>query len=502
MHFSIPLPERVSSSSTTVSALLVLCSSMISVTAGYDGSMMNALNILPAYTEYFQLNNATLGLATAAMYIGGFLGGMVYSKVTDILGRKPSLFLSYAITAIAAVIQGAAQNIAMFVVGRILVGFGNGCSTVAAPTYIAETLPHNWRAWGLGIMNDFYYVGGLLAAGVTYGTSQIDSTWAWRIPSLLQVGFSIMCILILPFVPESPRWLLFQDRREAALKVVAQTHSDGDVSHPVVLAQYQQMVDVLNYEKDAGESLSFIQIFKTPSARKRLLLVFSCALATMIPGNSIVSYYFGAMLNNAGITSADTQLQINIILNAFCLVCALAGTFFADIVGRRPNALWSTGALTVCLYIVGALTKQYGTSDYVPGIYATVAFIFLFMGAYSFGWTPLCYLYPPEVLNYAVRANGMGVFTSTMYGSGILLLFTYPFALEAMGWTTYMMNASWNILLFLFIYFFWVETKGKTLEEIDEVIEGVKHTDVPNLENIIKGKEDINIASLEIPSNQ
>lgn len=93
------------------------------------------------------------------MYIGGFLGGMLYSKVTDILGRKPSLFLSYAITAIAAVIQGAAQNIAMFVVGRILVGFGNGCSTVAAPTYIAETLPHNWRAWGLGIMNDFYYVG-------------------------------------------------------------------------------------------------------------------------------------------------------------------------------------------------------------------------------------------------------------------------------------------------------------------------------------------------------
>lgn len=166
----------------------------------------------------------------------------------------------------------------------------------------------------------------------------------------------------------------------------------------------------------------------------------------------------------------------------------MVGTYYADKIGRRPNALVSTAALTVCLFIVGVLTKEYGTSSNISGIYATVAFIFLFMGSYSFGWTPLAYLYPPEVLNYSIRSIGMGVFTLFMNGSGLVFVFSFPFALENMGWKTYMMNASWDVVLFVFIYWYWIETKGKTLEEIDEVIEGVKHTDMPNINTILETK--------------
>ncbi|KAI5456497.1 MFS sugar transporter-like protein [Mariannaea sp. PMI_226] len=488
---------RVPKSSTVVVSMLILCSSIVSVTLGYDGSMINGLNILPSYSNYFHLSAATTGLASAAPYIGGCLAGCCYGRVTDLIGRRAALFWAALITLAAIVLQTAAQNIAMFAAARILVGFGNGCSTLAGPTYVAETLPYNRRAWGLGILNDFFYVGGLIAAGTTYGTASISSTWAWRIPSLVQGVFSIFCIAILPFVPESPRWLIYKGRREEALTVIAQTHSNGDQANPIVLAQYGQIVDTLNYEESFGETMNLTQMINSPSARKRIILVTSCALATIIPGNQIVSYYFGTMLDNAGITNSNTQLQINIILNAFCLVCALAGTHFADRLGRRPNALASTAMLTICLYIVGVLTKEYGTSTNKSGIYATVAFIFLFMGAYSFGWTPLAYLYPPEVLNYAIRSKGMGIFTFVMNGSGLLFVFSFPFALDSMGWKAYMMNASWDVLLFLFIYFYWVETNGKTLEEIDMVIENVKHTDVPDLNDIMKGKENVELVEGE-----
>lgn len=158
-----------------------------------------------------------------------------------------------------------------------------------------------------------------------------------------------------------------------------------------------------------------------------------------------------------------------------------------DKIGRRPNALVSTLLLTIFLFLVGGFTKLYGDGSNKSGVYGTVALIFLFMGSYSFGWTPLAFLYPPEVLNYPIRANGLGLNMFTMYGAGCVMVFAMPFALESLGWKTYMMNASWNVALLVFIYFFWAETKGKTLEEIDEIFDGVKHSNVPDLEAIKAG---------------
>jgi Sugar (and other) transporter len=151
--------------------------------------------------------------------------------------------------------------------------------------------------------------------------------------------------------------------------------------------------------------------------------------------------------------------------------------------------------------MVGALTKVYGTSTNKSGIYATVAAIFLFQGAYSFGWTPLLYLYPPEVLNYPIRANGMGIFTFFLNGVALLCVFSFPFSLDAIGWKTYMMNGSWDVLEVVFIWYYWVETSGKTLEEIDAVLDGKKHSEAPDLEDVRRGKVefgDIDVFSGEV----
>jgi MFS family permease len=117
------------------------------------------LNILPSYTNYFHLDTATLSLQTAALWIGGCLAGLTWGKVTDIIGRRPALFWAAVITIVAIVLQTAAQDIAMFVIARILVGFGTSASGLSGPVYLAETLPFHWRGWGLGIFNDCYYVG-------------------------------------------------------------------------------------------------------------------------------------------------------------------------------------------------------------------------------------------------------------------------------------------------------------------------------------------------------
>ncbi|KAJ5814172.1 uncharacterized protein N7503_000922 [Penicillium pulvis] len=456
------------SSSSWLSVLLILCSCITSATIGYDGSLMNGLNILPAYNNYFNFDAALTGLSTATLYIGGFISGATWAHFTDYFGRKWAMFWAAMIAILATIVTTTAQNATMFIVGRVLAGYGVGASAVAAPTYLAETLPYKWRAWGLGLINDSYYIGGLVAAGVTYGTSSMgDTTWAWRIPSAIQAAFSVLCILILPFIPESLvglyTWIATKMR--------------------------ESIVDAFEYEKNA-RNISFFAALKGASSRKRLLLASSTALFSIITGNMIASYYLGSFLTSAGIPNTNTQLQINIILNCFCLVCALVGTWFSDKIGRRESALISTILATICLFLVGVLSKFYGTTHDTSGIYGTIAMIFLFMGSYSFGWTPLLYLYPPEVLNYQIRATGMGLMNVVMNGAALLMLFALPFALQSIGWRTYMINAAWDVLIVVFIYFCWVETKGKTLEEVDFLFIGNRPISTSGLEKEATGDEE------------
>lgn len=271
--------------------------------------MLNGLNILPSYTDYFQLNAATTGLNTASVFIGGILGPLVSGVVSDYFGRRPTIFWGSLVTIVGVILQTAAQNIAMFVLSRIILGFGTAVSGIAAGVYLSETFPSRYRAWGVGVLNDFYYVGALIAAGITLGTGQWESTWAWRAPSLFQGIFSLLCIVVLPFIPESPRWLAYQGDFEGARTVVAQTNSDGDITDPVTVTIYKEIIDTLAWEKKEGRTMSPMEIVKTPSARKRLLIGSSVGPFSCIAGNIIASYYLSDELDTAGITNTNDQLK-------------------------------------------------------------------------------------------------------------------------------------------------------------------------------------------------
>jgi hypothetical protein len=129
-------------------------------------------------------------------------------------------------------------------------------------------------------------------------------------------------------VPESPRWLAMQDRNEEALQVVALLHSNGDTSHPDTLAAYQEILDGIEFERTGGRQVSLKHIVKTPDLRMRLILVISASVCAMLSGNNIVSFYLGDLLDNAGITDSNTQLQI---------VCQFLCTFFSSYLHALRN---------------------------------------------------------------------------------------------------------------------------------------------------------------------
>jgi hypothetical protein len=116
----------------------------------------------------------------------------------------------------------------------------------------------------------------------------VDSTWSWRIPSILQAAPSVAAIIVLFFLPESPRWLAYQDRNDEAVSVLARMHGTS-VDEPVVQVQYREIMDTLQYEKNEGKSVSIPELFKTAGNRKRLFLALSVAPLSMLTGSNIIT---------------------------------------------------------------------------------------------------------------------------------------------------------------------------------------------------------------------
>lgn len=319
----------------------------------------------------------------------------------------------------------------------------------------------------------FRGIGTLIASGVCYGTQSIASTWAWRIPSLLQAAPSVFAILILFFVPESPRWLISRDRHDEALEILTIVNGGNEADTQV---QYREIYDTITFERH--RNLSVLQALSTKPNRRRLLITSTFSIIVMLPGTNIVTFYFGDMMSGAGIEDPNTQLQINIILTSWTLVVAVAASWFTDKIGRKTLCAVSMLGQIVTLFLLGGLTKLYGNSTDNGGIYGTLSMIFLYNAAYAYGITPLTVLYPPEVLSFEIRAVGMSIYTLTTKLCGLFVAMVIPFGLDAIGYQFYFVNACFDILLILFVIFVWVETRGLTLEEVDRLFDGDKRDTV------------------------
>ncbi len=206
--------------------------------------------------------------------------------------------------------------------------------------------------------------------------------------------------------------------------MLAAVHTNGVIDSPIINFQMNEIVNTIAFEKsiaEGGGKWPFLQLLKRRGTRRRVVILVTLASVTMLSGNNIVLFYLGSMLKEAGVTDKDDQLIINIILNAFSVIVAVVGTLLIDRMGRKNLGLASMVSMTVFMFMLGALTEGYGRGGYKEGVYASVASIFLFLGAYCFGMTPLNTVYSPEVINYTLRAQGLGFFMSVSSGFGYVI---------------------------------------------------------------------------------
>ncbi|KAF8858395.1 general substrate transporter [Acephala macrosclerotiorum] len=454
--------------------LVVFVATSNSATQGYDSSMMNGLQILPSYADYFKLSTSLTSLNVAVVFLGCIMAMPFSGYIPDRWGRKWGIAVTALVAMTEATIQGAAVHEAMFCIGRFIVGLSVTLGSVAGPSYVAEVSHPKYRATLTGLYGAFWYVGGILAAAITYGSQYIDSTWSWRMPSLLQFLPSILCLAPLPFIPESPRWLMYQDRHEEARAMLIKWHGNGDPDSTVVALEYEEIAQTLAFEKTVQKT-NFKALFMTKPNRWRMGCNIAVAVFCQLSGNNTITYYLGTVLDTAGMTSVPTQLAINIGLSVWNLLCAVVGSLYVDKFGHRGGFIVSTTSMGLTLIINAVLTKLYTRNDNSTASAAIVFLIFFFYGWYSLVWTPLSYLYPIEVLSYSLRANGLAVFNGACYLAAFFNTYVIPYAMDWSGWGFYLISAFWCFGEVVVMWIYFPETKRMTLEEIDCIFDGERH---------------------------
>ncbi|KAJ5876281.1 uncharacterized protein N7529_001865 [Penicillium soppii] len=454
---------------------MTLWAAMItSATNGYDGSLMNGLEAMPSWNaSYNHPQGSTLGLLAASMAIGSMLSIPIVPYVADVMGRRAGVVVGCCIMLCGVAMVSIGYHIALFVVGRIILGFGLGISQECSPLLVTELVHPQHRAVYSSIYNSLWYVGSLIGACVALGTNHIHGEWGWRVPCLLQ-GIPSLCQLVFIWtVPESPRWLISKGKFEQAKKILAYVHAQGDENDALVNVEFDEIQQTIALEKQF-EGNNWSEFWSTAGNRHRSIILISIGFFSQWSGNGIVSYFLPQVLNLIGITDSNTVLTINLILSAVNVVSATGICFWVDYFGRRKLFLTSSISMLVCFISTTIALARFanGPEGNDNAAHAVIAFIFLFYIAYNIGFSGMLVSYSSEILPYRLRAKGLTLMFFCVDLSLWFNQYVNPIALLNIQWKYYIVYCVFLAFEIFVVWKYYIETKETPLEEIVKFFDG------------------------------
>ncbi|KAJ7915248.1 general substrate transporter [Mycena leptocephala] len=442
-------------------------------TSGYDGSMMNGLQSLPQWEHYFNFpTKGKLGLLSSIQNIGALAGYPFAPYLCDGIGRRPTVFIGALLMVIATAIQTASQSVGMFIGARFLIGFGLTFAASAAPMLVAELSYPTYRAPLTSTYNSLWHFGQIVAAWATFGSFKIQNTWAWRLPSALQAVPSLVQVLMVLFVPESPRFLVNKGKETQALKILAYYHADGDENDPLVRYEFEEIKAAMKLDRTVAANIGWRSFLASRGNLKRVRIIIAIAFFSQCSGNGLASYYLNKVLSDIGITKPTTQLLINGVLSIWSLFCALVASTAVERVGRRILFLSSVCLMTVFFTMQTVCFARFTISGDTNAARGMIAFLALYNMAYNLAFSPLVVTYTLEILPYNIRAKGFNIFNITMSLALIFNQYVNPIALAALVWKYYVVYCVWLVCECIFLYLYLVETKNHTLEETAAIFDG------------------------------
>lgn len=393
---------------------------------------------------------------------------------TDYVGRRYSIIIGACIATVGSAIQAGSQKLAMMLVGRIVNGWAVGILSMSVPIYQAECAHPASRGLIIGIAQQMIGLGFMCAGWIGYGCNHAPktSTFQWRFPLAFQAVPSILLFAGMWLFPESPRHLCQIDKYDEGLAVLQRLHATGN-NDDWILQEFNEIKAAVLHEKEItvpGWSAMFI----VPQWRKRLLIACGIQVFTQTTGINTINYYQTIMYRSLGL-SGDT---ITLLACCYNMVGAISIfifiTFFIDKVGRRKPLLIGTVGITLMLICEGIVASQNedGSKKGLSGL--GILFIWMVTVIFSASFGPISWTYMSEIMPQQIRAVGVALATGIAnWGVATMWAQVSPRALGKIGWKYYFVFVGFNICVtFPCIFLFFLETKGRTLEEMDALFGG------------------------------
>lgn len=265
-------------------------------------------------------------------------------------------------------------------------------------------------------------------------------------------------------MPESPRYLVSRNRPADALRILATYHANGLRTDALVTHELAQITAALATERTA--STTWRAALRSRAHRARFALCVAVAVLTLWTGQGVISYYFSPILSSIGITSTAAQTGINGGMQVWNLLCSLLGAMLAERLGRRPLWLLSFAGMIAANVPLTVASARYAAKGSQGAARAVVVFLFLYNAAFNLACNPLLYAYVTEILPYGVRTKGLALQIAVSQAALTVNNYVNPIALDAIGYWYFVFYLGMLVAGMVFIWLFFPETKGKSLEEL------------------------------------
>jgi len=460
---------------------LFLCCMGVEMTSGFDSQLINTLQFSQSFNHYFgagvkddkgkwSFDASLLGFVSSSYQLGSIIAVPFAPWFNNRFGRRWAVFTGSAIMIVGALLQGFAQHVAMYIIARIILGFGILFAIIAGSSLIGELGHPKERAVLTSMFNASYYIGSILAAAIAIGTVEIVGNWSWRVPSLLQIIPSLLQVCTVFLIPESPRWLVSKDRDDEAFAVLTKYHAEGDASSILVQAEMVQIRSTVKLEMEANKQ-SWMTMVRGSGMRRRFLIASFLGLFTQMSGNTLLSYYTNILFTMMGFTTSYAKTRINIANQCWSFITAVIIALYVTRFKRRLAFMTSSTSMlvvfismTICFQQL-LVAKNAGTENHSAQI-AALFFYFAYAPCYAIGNNALTYTYLIELFPYSVRSRGIGIEQIFGKAGGFFSNFVNPIALDAIGWKYFAAYCAWIFFEFCFQFIFYPETQGRTLEEL------------------------------------
>ncbi|WP_319479975.1 sugar porter family MFS transporter [uncultured Draconibacterium sp.] len=420
---------------------------------GYDIAMMSGTT--SQLETLFDLNSFWLGFTVAVAIMGTIVGTVIIGKPAEKFGRRKSLIVLSGLFALSTLGSAFAINWGMLLACRFITGVLLGCISVVTPMFIAEISPAKKRGQ-LVLLNQFFVVTAIfLAFAVNYLLANIFESGSWRWMIGVEAIPAATFFLLLNLVPESPRWLVNQGHTDEALAVFQRIKAENPKEEVRIVKQS------VEEEEAMGHGKLFVKAYRFP-----IMIAFLIAAFNQLAGINAIMIYAPRVFEMAGFGTNASLLQ-SISVGATNLVFTFVALFLIDKYGRRT--LLMAGSVGMVIFL-GLLSKSFFTNNYSDfGGYGVMIYLMGFIAFFAFSQGAVLWVVISEIFPNKVRSKGQALGSFTHWIFAAALIWGFPVLNNTVGGgISFGFFAVMMVLHFFFAWKVLPETKGKSLEEIQQ----------------------------------